>query len=180
MIIAVTNAERGLPMHIAIALMSIFSAWKWGDWRHWQRYQPTMLYMLSAEMIYEFLTKDYSLWTFRPDILLNGTLVVLVYAVVSMPLTVLVFLSRYPQKWSKRILYYGKWVAIYMGVEVILSVTHRISYQHKWSLWWSFVFDVVMFPMLQLHTKKPLLAYVLSVMAISGYMIFLKVPITAQ
>jgi hypothetical protein len=164
-------------MHMAIAICAVISAGIWGDWRNWKRYYPTLLYILTVSMVYEFLTKEYSIWKFKPDFLLNDTYVVFVYAVISVPFTVFIFLSRYPSNWGKKILHYAWWTFVYIGVEWMLQKTGRITYEHKWSLWWSLIFDVIMFPMLRLHYKKPPVALVLSVLIISGYMFFFKVPV---
>lgn len=164
-------------MHLAIAICTIICASIWGDWRNWQKYYPTLLYVFCMSMLYEFLTKSYTMWKFKPDFLFSHTYVVLLYAVISVPLTVLVFLSLYPSSWGKKILYYPLWIFIYIGVERVLQKTGQITYENNWSILWSLIFDVIMFPMLRLHYKNPLVACVLSVFIIAGYMTLFKVPV---
>ncbi|WAH35618.1 CBO0543 family protein [Alicyclobacillus dauci] len=164
-------------MHITIAAVTALAAWKWGDWRNWKKYEPTMLFMAFLAMVYEFLTKDYSLWEFHPDIIANQTTIVLLYASFTMPLTALIFLSNYPDRFGKLVVYYLMWVGIYVGVEVILYVSRRITYSHRWNLLWSVLFDVVMFPILRLHGKKPLITYIICVPIILVYLSIFKVPL---
>lgn len=166
-------------MHLVIALLVIAWVWLSGVWRKWRQYQSTMLYMFAVAMTYEFLTKDYKMWHFHPDFLLNRVLAVMVYAVVSMPLSTLLFLAYFPEteRW-KQLRHYLVWVAIYGVIEVVLSVTGRIMYEHRWNFWWSLVFDVIMFPMLRLHSKNPLVAYILSIPIVVGYLLIFQVPVS--
>ncbi len=164
-------------MHLAVAVGAILAAWKWGDWLNWSKYYPTLLYVLSMSLIYEYLTRDFALWVFHPDFVLNQTLVVLLQAVISVPFNIFVFLSRYPVKWGKKIYHYLMWIGIYIGTELVFQLTTRITYEHNWNLGWSLIFDCVMFPMLRLHFRKPLLAWILSIPIIIGYMLIFKVPI---
>jgi hypothetical protein len=165
-------------MHLAITLFTIFAAWLWSDWRNWRKYHATMLYIASGGLLYEYLTKDYTLWIFHPDFLFNRTITIIVYAVITMPLNVLFFLSRYPSNgWKKQWIYMLKWVMIYAFVELALQLFGRISYKHGWNFWYSVLFDVMMFPMLRLHHLKPLWAYIISIIIIIILMSWFHVPI---
>jgi hypothetical protein len=48
--------------------------------------------------LYEYLTKDQTMWKFHPDFLYNHTVTVVVYAVLTMPLNIFLFLSTLPEK----------------------------------------------------------------------------------
>lgn len=165
-------------MHLALTLFSIFAVWRWGDWKHWQRYHPTMLYITAGGFLYEYISKDYVMWIFHPDFLYNHTLVVVTYAVLTMPLNVLLYLSHFPEsnKW-RQLLYICKWVAIYAVGELVLEYFGRISYQHGWNYYHSILFDMMMFPMLRLHHVKPLIAYVLSVIIVVAMLWMYQVPL---
>ncbi|AFC28377.1 hypothetical protein PM3016_1452 [Paenibacillus mucilaginosus 3016] len=150
-------------MHLAYAIIIILAAWRWGDWKNWKLYHPSMLYITAGSYLYEYLTKDQTMWKFHPDYLYNQTVTVVVYAIVTMPLSVLIFLSRYPKALGKKVFHYGIWIGIYIIGEWFLLRMGRISYQHSWSLWYSLLFDIMMFPMIRLHHKRPLVAYGLSI-----------------
>lgn len=150
-------------MHVLYAFLVILATWRWGDWRNWKQYHPSMLYITAGGFLYEYLTKDQTMWKFHPDFLYNQTVTVVVYAIVTMPLTVLIFLSRYPKTLYKQFIHYGLWIGIYSFGEWILQSMGRISYQHNWSLWYSILFDIMMFPMIRLHHSRPLIAYGLSI-----------------
>lgn len=163
-------------MHVAITLLTIFAAWRWGDRKNWKQYHPTMLFITAGGLLYEYLTKDYTLWVFRPDFLYNHKLTIIVYALVTMPLSVLIFLSHYPQTLKRQILYLAEWVIIYASVELVLLYFGRISYQHGWNFVHSLLFNTIMFPMLRLHHTRPLRAYQISVVIIVVLMLLFKVP----
>jgi hypothetical protein len=165
-------------LHLAVALFTVFAAWRWGDWRQWKQYHTSMLFIASAGFLYEYLTKDYILWVFHPDFLYNHSVTVIVYAVLTMPLSVLIFLSRYPASSLKKQLFYiAEWVSIYAVFEWILQIAGGISYKNGWNFWHSVLFDLMMFPMLRLHHKKPLMAYGLSLIIIIFLMWYFKVPL---
>ncbi|MDQ0914696.1 CBO0543 family protein [Paenibacillus sp. V4I5] len=103
-------------MHLAIALLIIYATWKWADWRNWKQYHASMFFIMAGGFLYEYLTKDFPMWVFHPDFLYNHEMTVIVYAIVTMPLKVLIFLSRYPQPWKKQITFIAMWIAVY-GVE---------------------------------------------------------------
>lgn len=166
-------------MHFSLALFSVVATWKWAHWKNWEHYHSTMLFILSGGLLYEYMTRDNTMWVFHPDFLYNQQLTVIVYAVITMPLSVLIFLSRYPEDKDKKIkiIYFVKWVAIYAFVEFVLQICGRISYQHGWNFGYSILFDVMMFPILRLHHVKPLIAYVLSLLIIIFLMWCFKVSL---
>lgn len=151
-------------MHLILALFSIFAAWRWSDWRNWKQYHATMIFITAGGFLYEFLTVNKALWVFHPDFLYNQTITIIVYAIVTMPLSVLLFLSTYPKTIGKQIRHLLTWIGIYVCGELILQYMGRISYQNGWSLWHSILFDMMMFPMIRLHHTRPLLAYAISVL----------------
>jgi hypothetical protein len=156
-----------VKMHLGIALFTIWAAWRLGDWRNWEKYHSTMAYITIGGLLYEYITGQNSLWLFHPDFLYNQKITVIVYSVLTMPLTVLIFLSRYPEDvLKKQAFYITKWICVYTLVELVLLWTGRISYQHGWSIYYSVLFDIMMFIMLRLHYKKPLLSYGISILII--------------
>lgn len=164
-------------MHLSLALFSVLAAWRWADWKNWKQYQSTMLFIVSGGLLYEYLTRDNTMWVFHHDLLYNNKLTVIVYAVITMPLNALIFLSRYPKEKGKQFIYIGKWIAIYAIVELALQKYGRISYQNGWNFGFSVLFDLMMFPMLRLHYLKPLRAYAMSLLIIVFLMWCFKVPL---
>jgi hypothetical protein len=164
-------------MHLLIALFTGFAVWRWADWKNWQKYHATMLYIVVGGLLYEYLTRGFILWVFHPDFLYNQQLTIIIYAVLTMPLSILLFLSNYPTTNKlKQIIYLVKWIFIYSVVELILQIFGRITYENNWSYWYSVLFDVMMYPMLRIHYVNPLRAYFLSIVIIVVLMWYFKVP----
>ncbi|MCA1029814.1 hypothetical protein LCL95_02055 [Bacillus timonensis] len=152
-------------LHVFISVIVILSVILRGDWREWKTYHTTMMYFALGNLTYNFLCASYFLWRFNPDFLSNHTLTEMLYTFIVFPATALMFLSHYPEgKGVKKILlHYVTWITIYVSVEYIYTLTDSILYKYGWGLAWSAAFDVLMFPMLRLFHKRPVVAYILSV-----------------
>lgn len=164
-------------MHVALSIFVIFAVWRWGDWKNWQKYHTTMLYFALGNLTYNFLTASYFLWRFNSDFLSNHTLTEMLYTFIIFPGTALLFLSNYPKTKKEQLKHYIRWVAIYVLVELAFIFTDHIHYQHGWNLGWSAAFDVIMFPILYLFYKKPIIAYLISIPIAVFFIWWFKVPV---
>ncbi|WP_218094927.1 CBO0543 family protein [Paenibacillus solanacearum] len=167
----------GIRIHIFIAALSLFALARSGAWKQASRFHATVLYMVAGNLLYFFLTTDYLLWAFVPDLHLIPVFTELLYTFIVFPCTVILFLSGFPDRRKEQVWRYSKWVALYAVMEAIYAWSGRIVYDHGWSWWCSFAFDVMMFPMLLLHSKKPGIAYVLSAFIIAALLLMFRVPI---
>lgn len=141
---------------ILLFLLSIFITWKWGDWRNWKLYYPTILYMILGDLTYIILSSGKPLWQYESPIF-SGHFIESLIVFVVFPCTCLVFLPLYSKvRKSKRIVYILLWAFLYISVEWLSVRLGFFSYHNGWNLYWSFGFDCIMFPLLILHYKKPL------------------------
>lgn len=165
-------------MHIIGQFLWIFAAWRWGDWRNWEKYHSTMLYMVVFSLLYDVLTYNYSLWIFGDFFLPTHTLNSLAVTFIGFPCSVLIFLSRFPEhSIIKKVTYVALWAILYLAIEYFFLVIDLFYYDNGWNIWWSALLDVTLFPMLLLHHKKPLLAYLIGVPIIIFYLLVFNVPI---
>jgi hypothetical protein len=89
--------------HVLLSLISIFIAWKWGDWRNWKLYYPTILYMIIGNLTYIILSKNKPLWKYESPII-SGDFAELLIAFVVFPCTCFIFFQLYSKvNNSKRI-----------------------------------------------------------------------------
>jgi hypothetical protein len=167
----------GLGLHFAVMLLVICLIWKTGAWRNWSKYHTTMMYFAVGNLTYNFLTANHFLWKLNPDILPNHSLTEILYSFITFPGSALLFLNNFPDRRSQILQRYVKWVFIYVLIEWIFMLYGRIIYQYGWSLMWSAVFDIIMFPMLLLHSKRPLIAYVLSILLAIFWIKWFDVPV---
>ncbi|MBD2867191.1 CBO0543 family protein [Paenibacillus arenilitoris] len=141
----------------------ILAAFKFGD-RNWERYYPTMLFAAIGNLLYELICYDFQLWQLEPNGLPVAMIPILLLITVGMPLSTWIFLSRYPE--DKGVLgkagYILLFIAIFILLEYISVLTGAITYHNDWNLFWSFLFNIVMFIMLRIHYRKPLFGLMLS------------------
>jgi hypothetical protein len=165
-------------MHLIITIWIIVAVWYFGERKQFPKTHATMLYMSGMNLLYLVLTAEYPLWRIQPEFGIPNALIVILYSFVIFPATIFLFLSRFPQTRIQKILHICKWIFIYFIVEWIGSLFGRITYQHGWHLGWSFLFLLVMFPMLVFHSRKPIWAYAVSLVVIAVLMHLFNVPST--
>jgi len=163
-------------MHIIFTVLTILASLKWADWKNWRNYHASMFFISTGGLLYEYMVQKNTLWKFHPDFFYGHQMVVIVYAILTMPISILIFLTHFPEKWLKRIFYILVWSGIYICGEWILLVLERISYQNGWQLWYSFLFDLVMFSVIALHHYKPVPAYIVSVLIIIFLIHYFDIP----
>lgn len=157
-------------MHCILVILAIILSYFKGDWKNWEKYYATMLYISVSSFIYEFISHShFHLWELERG-LLNLMGVHLMHNIVINPLIGFVFLSNFPNKSKDIIFYYAKWIVLFWTVEWIASRLSIISYHNGWNIWWSFVFVIIMFPMIRLHYLHKLRALILSVIIATIYL----------
>lgn len=172
-----SDSERSIDMHVAIAIMTILASLKWANWKNWRQHHPGMLFIATGGLLYEYIVKGHSLWKFHPDFLYGTDMTVIVYALITMPVSVLIFLNHFPREGLVRISgHILLWTIIYITFEWVLLIFGRISYSHGWHIWFSFLFDIAMFSIIGLHERRPFRAYLISVFIIALLIIIFKVP----
>ncbi|MCL7748981.1 CBO0543 family protein [Halalkalibacter alkaliphilus] len=164
-------------MHVLTAIISIIAVLIWGDWRNWKKYHATLLFFALGNLVYNFLTANYFLWRMDADFISNHTLTEMLYTFIVFPATGLLFLGNYPKGVMKQILHTLQWILIYGIWEYVFTVTGNIKYQYGWTLGWSIFALFLMFPLLRLHYKHPLVAYVVFALVCVGFLWLFDVPV---
>jgi len=169
-----------LDFHIAVTVTTVVLAWKWGDWRNWKLYYPTMLYFIVGNFSYTLLTYNYPLWEFESP-LLKTTGSNFLITMISFPAVLLVFLPHYPSARVMQILYILVWTAANTLIEWIAYLSGFFSYHNGWNIWWSALFNAFMFALLRLHHKKPPAAWLLTIIVAWAVLFFyFKVPFSSM
>lgn len=156
-------------MHIVYNLIFCVAAWRFGDWRNWEKYYPTILFFVFGDLLHNFIMYDHYFWLFHenmlPTLLPNHTIISIITMIFSYPATILIYLKYFfkTKKWWLRVLHFFIWVSIYLGIELVNLQLGFISHHNDWDMGWSVLFVIVMFVMFPIHYKKPLLALALSI-----------------
>jgi hypothetical protein len=159
-------------MHLIFAaVVTIFSLVK-GDWRNWEEYYPTMLYISLSTFLYEFISHShFHLWELQENSLLNLMNVHFVHSLIINPLIAFIYLSKYPQKPQKQITYSLIWILAILLLEWAGEHFGLLSYHNGWHFGWSTFFVIIMFPMVRLHHIHKLWALISSVIFVVFYLI---------
>lgn len=160
---------------IIVTIVMLLFAWKWGDWKNWKLYYPTMLFFALGDFTYGLLTYNYPLWEFESP-LLKTTLSDLLISLVFFPATILIYLPHYPKTFIKQALYILMFISVYTIVEKVSYLLGFFSYHNGWSIGWSILFNFMMFPLLYLHHKKPHWAILVAVAVAISILAYFKVP----
>lgn len=164
-------------MYIIINILYMIAGFKWGDWRNWNSYYPTILFFIIGDFLYNFLLYKQSMWVFHDIILPNHTTITILAMVVSYSVTVLIYVGRFPIGWKKRSLWFLLWVGVYVCIEYINSKFGFITYHNGWNIWWSLLLTGIIFIILPIHYKRPLLAWLFSIIIIVSLLIIFEVKI---
>jgi len=151
-------------MRVIVVLSMVLAAWRWSDWRNWRNYYPTVLFMITLALIEGCITANHKLWMmvnspFTTISLLNGLFVTF----TAFPAMVLLYLSHYPKRKFNKVCYMILWALFYSMIEYGMGILGFFVYANGWSLVWSAIFNSFMFPILRIHHKNPLLAWLCSV-----------------
>lgn len=172
-------------INMVYASIWFFALWKWGDWKHWQKYYPTILFFILGDFLYLYLLSDYyPMWKYNPpeidgNIGVTNTLVSLSIIIIKYPATVLIYLGKFPvENRMKQLLFYLFWNLFYAINEWVDVKFQLIQYTNGWNYWWSILFNLVMFLILKVHYHKPINAWVLSIVFIIFLWLKFDVPST--
>lgn len=144
-----------------------YSAWRWGDWKSWEKYYPTVLFMMVVNIGASYLTYHHGLWNYHPDALVKSqTVLELLNCFVILPCVAFLYLSRFP---TTNILhqcgYIALWVLLFSGLEFTDHyIIGGIYYTNGWSWMASSIFDIAIFSILRLHYLRPLWAWAVTVL----------------
>ncbi|WP_085522832.1 CBO0543 family protein [Tuberibacillus sp. Marseille-P3662] len=147
-------------LYIIITLFALMIAWKYGDWRHWGKYYPTILFMIVGNLIYGMKAPTHPFWLYHSHIFPNHISMILLITLIQYPCYMLVYLYQVDKSsHSKKISYMMIWIGCFSFIEWAAQKTGNIHYYNHWSLVKSLLFNSFMFPVLYLHYKRPLWAW---------------------
>jgi len=156
-----------LLFRICLFIGFLYAVWKWGNWKNWEKYYPTALFMMVVNLSANFLTYNHPFWNYSPDVLVNTqTTLELISCFVILPSTAFIYLSQFPS--NSKINEYGYivlWVLIYSGLEFMDHYLIKgIYYTNGWSWLSSTIFDFAIFSILRLHYLRPFWAWIVTIL----------------
>lgn len=163
-------------MHITAIIMSLLICYKWGDWRHWNKYYSTIQFFIIGDLMYNVLFNNTMLWRYVcPS--LNHTLINLFIMITVYPSTILVFIPHYPKGVINQVIYIFSWTVLYVVVEYISCVLGSFKHDNGWNIVWSSIFCIIMFPLIYLHYRRPLFAWLFTIIEAIIFIVIFQVDI---
>jgi hypothetical protein len=159
-----------------LVLTAIFAlgCYKWGDWRNWKQYYPTMLFLIVGNLAYSHIFKNYMLWTYEGFI--NNTVASLISMFFLYPSVVILFLSRFPCRPLLKIAYVLTWSIVCTLLEYISLSLRWFAFYHGWNIFWSFGLYVIGFILLRLHQRHPLIVWPIGAALAAATMLLFRMP----
>ena len=161
-----------------MAILFICLCFKWGDWKNWKLFYPTILFYIISNLSYDILTYSKPLWLYGGSFW-NDTFASYFVVFVSFPPLIILFLSNFPIKILKQVKYIVFWVLAMSFLEYIMHINGGIKYYNGWSIGWSVLFDFIMYPLLFLNYKKPLLSWIISIVLAFSLMFIFNIPFSS-
>ncbi|MYL33698.1 hypothetical protein GLW08_18995 [Pontibacillus yanchengensis] len=126
---------------------------------------PTVQYFIIFNLVYNFLYYNHPLWEYQgiTTPILNHTFIELTFTFIILPIAILVYLQYFPKSFVHKIVYVGLWVVFFSFIEMLFFRMEMFEYSNGWSVMHSLWFNILMFSMIRLHHKKPILTIILSV-----------------
>ncbi|MFC4802269.1 MULTISPECIES: CBO0543 family protein [Neobacillus] len=168
-------------LRFALPFLYLLGSWRWGDWRNWKEYYPTILFFVTVNFFISIIMYEYPLWTYKESFFIpNHTIVDFIIAFLIFPQMAFIFLSKYPFQASllKQIGYASIWVIFGIAIESLFKAANLISYDHGWNFWWSLIVWIFMFFGLRLHHTRPILAWFLCFACTIFLILYFHIPIT--
>lgn len=146
-------------------------------WKSWKEYYPTVLYYCTANLLYEFLYYNHTLWAFKAITTgsINHTMILMAFVFVIIPIAIMIYLQRFPLKLSAQAAYVTIWTFFFSIIEFLFFKMGMFVYEHGWNIWFSVLFDLGMFIMIRLHYKKPLLAVGISAGMVLAFLVLFPI-----
>ena len=135
-----------------------------------------MTFVGMCDLIYLTVFNDKPLWDFPTNFLVSSLDELLLIFGVFFPTTLSTFLSHYPKKTFSQIFYNSMWIGIYMSLELINLKLGTIEYYNGWNIWWSLSHNTIQFPLIALHHKNPILAWIIGVIYLVIIMKIFNIP----
>ena len=161
--------------YILIAIACFLICYKFGDWRNWKIYYPTILFFILSSLACNLFTYNHPLWLYQ-SVIIDRTFTDLFISVTIYPCTVMMFIPHLPGKITKMIFYISFYVAICTIGEFIAVKIGYFNYYNGWTIWHSLIFNCLMFPILILHYRKPLYAWMIALISPHILFFLMKIP----
>ncbi|MEW9051409.1 MAG: CBO0543 family protein [Neobacillus sp.] len=149
---------------LLVVIVYIIFAKIFVDWKKLKEYYPTIQFFIIGNLLYNFLFYNHTLWAYKAVTVpwLNHTLIDITFSFFILPVVIMIYLQYFPKTTKKKIMYVSVWIAYFSFLEYIFFKRGLFIYENNWGIIMSMVFNTIMFVILRLHHRKPMLALAVS------------------
>lgn len=160
---------------VILGLIHICLCLKWGDWKNWRLYYPTILFYIIVDFNHMLLLTEKELWVIHG--FCNDTIADYFISFIIAPCVIILFLSNYPKRIIKQVFYIGVYVFIYSAIDYIAYFYKTIAYHNGWNIKWTIMLYISAFILLRLHYKRPLWAWLVFLILTGVVVFFFKISL---
>jgi hypothetical protein len=149
---------------LLVVIVYIIFAKIFVKWKNLKEFYPTIQFFIIGNLLYNFLFYNHTLWAYKAVTVpwLNHTLIDITFSFFILPVVIMIYLQYFPKTTKKKIMYVSVWIAYFSFLEYIFFKRGLFIYENNWGIIMSMVFNTIMFVILRLHHRKPILALVVS------------------
>ncbi|MBM6619598.1 CBO0543 family protein [Bacillus suaedaesalsae] len=158
---------------LLVLIVYVFLGYYFVDWKNWKDYYPTVQFYIICNLFYNFIFYNHTLWRYNGITFswLNHTFIEISFMLFVIPVILMIYLRYFPKK-KKPYLYVAVWVAYFTSLEFIFHNKGMFIYENDWNLFWSGIFNVIMFTILRIHYRNPLVGIIVSIPVITILFLF--------
>jgi hypothetical protein len=145
-------------------------------WINISKYYKSLALVVGINTFYYYLCKRKLVWEFTPKGI-DWRVLRALHIFVATPLLTLLYLSKFPTKLSKQILYTIKWVFSSTAIEYYLLKIKLIKFKHGWNIYWSGLMYLKMYVYSYWFLRKPVSTSILTLCSSIFFVVKFKVPL---
>jgi hypothetical protein len=119
-------------LHVTIGLAVLVASFKWANWKEWERYYPSILFIMASNLLYKFFAlSEFHLWKLSSqDFFFNSHMEVYLWHTLFVnSLLTIIYLSNFPEEDLKgKVIYILKWTILFIVIEIVLLKLDHIHY----------------------------------------------------
>lgn len=149
---------------ILVMIVYLIIGYFFVDWKRWREFYPTVQFYIICNLLYNFIFYNHTLWAYKPkSSWLNHTIIDLVFSFMILPIVIMVYLQYFPVNTKSRVKYISAWVAFFTITEFICQEKGFFIYDNDWGVYNSVYFNIIMFCILIIHHKRPIVSILLAI-----------------
>ncbi|WP_110114282.1 CBO0543 family protein [Bacillus sp. CGMCC 1.16541] len=166
---------------LLVIIVWILFAYKFVDWSKVKLQYPTILFFIVVNMTYNMIYYQHTLWAFRGVTIdwLNHTIINLAFTFFICPVALTIYLQRFPHHRRIKYAYIAIWVMFFSILEYLFAHKGMFVYDNGWNGWHNVWFNLVLFIILTIHYRKPVIAIALSILVSCIFFLVFPVPISS-